>query len=728
MTISSIGVTGANAGDFAQTNTCPVSPSTLAAGANCTISVTFTPTAAGARAANLSVADDAPGSPQTVALSGTGVAAAPAVSLSPTSLAFGQQPVGTSSASQNVTLTNTGTAALTISSIGLTGTNSGDYAQTNTCPISPATLGVGANCTISVNFSPTAAGSRTASVSISDNAPGAPHTVGLTGTGTRPAVTLTPTSLGFGTQLVGTSSAAQSSTLQNTGNAPLVISSIGLTGANAGDFAQLSDCPLSPSTLAVGASCTISVTFSPTAAGSRTASVTISDNAPGAPHAVALSGTGVAAAPAVSFSPTSLGFGNQLVGTTSSAQDVTLTNSGTAALTISSIGVTGANAGDYAQTNTCPLSPSTLAVGASCTISATFAPSASGARSAAISVADDAPGSPQTVALSGTGTAPAVGLTPSSVAFGNQLIGATSPAQDATLTNTGSAPLTISSIGLTGTNSADYAQTNTCPLGPSTLAAGASCTISITFTPSAGGSRTASVSVADDAPGGPHTVALSGTGVSAAPAVSLSPTSLGFGQQPVGTTSASQDVTLTNSGSAALTIDSIGVTGTNAGDFAQTNTCPLSPSTLGVGASCTISVTFAPTAAGSRSAGVSLVDDAPGSPQTVALSGTGTVPAVTLTPGSLNFGNQLIGTSSAAQSSTLQNTGSAPLRHLQHRAHRRQRRRLRPAQRLPAQPGHARPRRHLHDLGHLHADRAPARVRPASASPTTHPAARRRSR
>ena len=114
----------------------------------------------------------------------------------------------------------------------------------------------------------------------------------------------------------------------------------------------------------------------------------------------------MAPAPAISFSPTSLAFGNQTVGTTSPAQNVTLTNSGTGPMTISSIGLTGANAGDYAQTNTCPLSPSTLAAGASCTISGTFTPSASGSRSASISVVDDAPGSPHTVALSGIGVLP----------------------------------------------------------------------------------------------------------------------------------------------------------------------------------------------------------------------------------------------------------------------------------------------------------------------------------
>jgi len=132
------------------------------------------------------------------------------------------------------------------------------------------------------------------------------------------------------------------------------------------------------------------------------------------------------------------------------------------------------------------------------------------------------------------------------------------------------------------------------------------------------------VSITDNASGSPHTVALSGSGASApAPAVSLTPGSLTFSSQVVGTTSAAQTVTLKNSGTAALTINTIGLTGTNAGDFAQTNTCPISPSTLAAGASCTINVTFTPTATSTRSASVSISDNASGSPHSVALSGTG---------------------------------------------------------------------------------------------------------
>ena len=166
-----------------------------------------------------------------------------------------------------MTLTNSGNAALTITAIGLGGTNAGDFGQTTTCPISPSTLAAGANCTLSVSFSPTASGSRTASISVTDNAGGSPQAVPLTGTGTAPAVTLGPASLSFASQPVGTTSAAQTTTLTNSGTAALAITAIAVAGANAGDFTQTTTCPLSPATLAVNATCTISVRFSPSASG-----------------------------------------------------------------------------------------------------------------------------------------------------------------------------------------------------------------------------------------------------------------------------------------------------------------------------------------------------------------------------------------------------------------------------------------------------------------------------
>jgi N,N-dimethylformamidase beta subunit-like protein/HYDIN/CFA65/VesB family protein len=215
---------------------------------------------------------------------------------------------------------------------------------------------------------------------------------------------------------------------------------------------------------------------------------------------------------------------------------------------------------------------------------------------------------------------PIAGLSPTSLTYGNQVVSTTSTAQTITVTSSGTAPLSINSIGLTGTNRGDFAQTNNCP---TTLAINASCNISVTFTPSAVGSRSASVTLTDNANNSPQNVGLSGTGYVPAPIVSLSPAGLSFGNQNVGTTSAAQTVTLTNTGTAPLSISSIGLTGTNAGDFAETNTCPSGGNTLAVNASCSISVTFTPSAATSRSASVTVTDNASNSPQSVSLSGTG---------------------------------------------------------------------------------------------------------
>jgi hypothetical protein len=655
LNIASSAVTGTNAGDFAQTNNCGAS---VAAGANCTISVTFMPTAAGARAATLSITDNAPGSPHTVALSGTGEASGPAVSLAPAGLTFPLQAVGTTSGAETVTLTNTGGAALSVTSLAVTGANASDFAETNSCGNSVA---AGANCTLSVTFTPSASGARAAALSLADNASGSPQTVSLSGTGasTAAGVGLSPASLAFANQAVSTTSAAQAVTLTNTGNASLSVTSLALTGANAGDFAETNTCGTS---VAAGAKCTISVTFTPSASGARAAALSLADNASGSPQTVSLSGTGTSTAAGVGLSPASLAFASQSVGTTSTAQTVTLTNTGNAGLSVTSLALTGANAGDFAQTNTCG---SSVPAGANCTISVTFKPSASGARTAAISIADNASGSPQTVGLSGTGASTAaagVSLSPASLAFASQSVGTSSSTQAVTLTNTGNAGLSVTSLAVTGANASDFTQANTCG---SSVGAGANCKITVMFTPAASGARTAALSIADNATGSPQTVGLSGTGASAAAGVSLSPASLTFASQSVGTTSAVGTVTLTNTGNSSLSVTSLALTGANAGDFAQTNTCG---SSVAAGANCTLSVTFSPSASGARAAALSIADNASGSPQTVGLSGTGTAPppsgivisGISVTTGPTAGGTSLILTGSGFQAGATVSFGSTP--------------------------------------------------------------------
>jgi hypothetical protein len=309
----------------------------------------------------------------------------------------------------------------------------------------------------------------------------------------------------------------------------------------------------------------------------------------------------------VSLSPTSLNFGNQTVGITSTPQNVTLQNNGNVNLTITSIQTTGANSGDFSQTNNCPGS---VPPNSGCKISVTFTPTAIGTRNAAVSISDNAPGSPQSVPFTGVGVLPAATFSPTSLTFPTQLAFSTSKAQLVQLTNNGLGILLIGKIAVSG----PFSQTNNCP---SSLNPGANCTISVRFHPKNKGEFHGAVSVIDNAPGSPQTVPLTGTGTF----VQLVPTTLNFGTQPVGTRSLPKRITLTNKGGAAVNITSISITGINAKDFAETNTCGKS---VASGASCFIKVTFKPLAKGKRMADVSVYDNGGGGPQEVGLTGTGT--------------------------------------------------------------------------------------------------------
>jgi len=248
--------------------------------------------------------------------------------------------------------------------------------------------------------------------------------------------------------------------------------------------------------LAAGASCTISVTFTPTAAGTRVAAVTITDDAANSPQTVSLAGVGGA----VVLSPTSLSFAVQVVSTSSQPQPVTLTNSGSTALAITGIAATV----PFSQTNTCGTS---VPAGNNCTISVTFQPTNKGAQAGLLSVTDSDASSPQSAPLSGTGTF--ISLSPASLSFGNQAVGTTSNPRAITVTNQGNAAVTISKISFMGTGAASFGETTTCG---STLGTGSSCTISVTFSPKVKGKSIASVSVGDSGGGSPQKATLTGTG------------------------------------------------------------------------------------------------------------------------------------------------------------------------------------------------------------------------
>ncbi|HEY6292389.1 MAG TPA: choice-of-anchor D domain-containing protein [Terriglobia bacterium] len=525
------------------------------------------------------------------------------VSLTRNNLNFGSIRAATSSVAQTVNLTNAGSTTLT--NISVRQPTSPAFAiQTGSDTCTGMSLATGASCSVSLVFSPPAslaAGPQSGTFSISDSDLSSPQTIALTGLATVAPLTLTPSSLDFGSVQLGSNS-AQTVTLTNNDSRPLIMNGMVIVGPNPADFAETNNCG---SSVAAGAYCTISVTFTPAAVGTRSATVVIEDDAAGNPQSLSLTGTGLGV-PAATVSTTILTFADQLVGTTSPPQNVTLTNTGTGTLSITGI----TTSGDFGETNPCGTS---LAAGSSCTISVTFTPTATGTRTGTLTITDDAAGSPQTVSLTGTGVQPAVTLAPASLKFNTQLVGTSSPQKQVTLTNTGTATLTISNISVTGANSSDFPEANTCG---TSLAADASCTMSVTFTPTAAGTRSASVSISDNAPASPQNVSLTGAGT----AVKVSPPSLTFGSVTVGQSSPPQTTTITNTGAANLGIMKVGITGSGMADFSETKTCG---GILGAGQSCSISVTFTPLAKGNLGAMVSVTDTGGGSPQTVALAGKG---------------------------------------------------------------------------------------------------------
>lgn len=535
-----------------------------------------------------------------------------AATVSPASETWAAVAIGSKGGQKVVTLTNPGTATINISSISFSGTNPGDFAVfSKTCA---TTLAPGASCTANIVFGPTATGTRTATLNFADSDSNSPQSVALSGLATSGVVAASPPSIAFGSTALGTGSASQSVTLANGGTSALSISSVALTGTNPSDFVLSGNtCAAS---LSVGASCTATLVFKPTAAGTRSASLTFTDSASGSSQTVALSGMGGAAPATASASPASLSFPGASVGTGSAPQTVTLSNGPGSSIAISSVSISGTNASDFvASGTTCGAS---LAISAACTVNIVFTPSGSGARTASLNFVDSATNSPQTVALSGSGSSGGASyVSPASLTWAAVAIGNKSGQKIVTLTNGNGTGINISSISFSGTNPGDFSIfSKTCG---TTLAAAASCTVNILFGPTAVGTRGAILNFNDSDSNSPQTVALSGLGTSGV--VAASPTSVAFGSTALGSSTAAQSILLSNGNTSSITISGVSVSGANASDFVlSASTCG---STLSVNGSCSATVLFRPVAAGARSAMLNFADSATGSPQTVALSGIG---------------------------------------------------------------------------------------------------------
>jgi hypothetical protein len=322
----------------------------------------------------------------------------------------------------------------------------------------------------------------------------------------------------------------------------------------------------------------------------------------------------------ITLNPNSLAFGDQVEGTTSAVQTVTYQNGSPASPRISDVAITGDNASDFEIVSQACLG-NTLNPGTNCVVSVAFVPQAVGPRQANLVFTDDQTGSPRVVPLSGTGLPPAPLVCLSAtgaLVFTNTAVGATSVPQSVVITNCGTDVLNISGITLSGTASIDFRASPTCG-SPASISPGGTCTVSVTFTPSVDGLRSAALVIASNASSSPNTVPLTGTGFLPAPSICFSSGTVVLGAV-VGQTSAVESVTVTNCGTAPLVISSVTVTGVNASDFILlTNPC----STVRTGATCVVSLEFAPSGSGTRSASLSFVDNSSGSPHLVALVGSG---------------------------------------------------------------------------------------------------------
>jgi hypothetical protein len=344
------------------------------------------------------------------------------------------------------------------------------------------------------------------------------------------------------------------------------------------------------------------------------------------------------------LSPATLTFGDQLVHSTSTTQTVTLTNAGTANLTVGAITTTP----DFTHpSKTCT---ATLAAGSSCTISVAFAPKAAGVLTGTLTV-----GTSGTVALSGTGIVPSASIAPATYTFKNQQVDTTSAVQTFTYTNTGLVSITVSSVTLTGAAATDYTIASD-PCTGVTLAAGATCDVGVTFTPSIANNRVANLSVTDETGGAAKaTASLSGLGV--APTASLTGNAK-FGNQQVGVTSAAQKFAYQNTGLGAISVNSAALSGKAATDYViATDTC--TGATLAASASCSIGLTFTPSAVGSRAASLTVTDSTGGATaQHLSLSGTGVAPTISLGSPTYAYGAVTVATNATF---TLTNSGTAPL-------------------------------------------------------------------
>ncbi len=441
---------------------------------------------------------------------------------------------------------------------------------------------------------------------------------------------VSPASINFGNVPVGTTKKI-AATVSNTGGVALTISQAAASGSG---FA-FSGMTL-PTTLAAGQSATVSLIFSPEATGAASGSLSITSDASNPAVTLPLAGTGVASG-MLTANPPSLTFGNVLIGSTQSLA-VNVSNAGTSGINISEVSASGTGFAVSGLT-----APASLAAGQSATLNVTFSPQATGAVTGSVAIVGDT--ASVNIALAGAGvTAGTLVANPGSVSMGSVQIGDTQ-SQTFQLTNSGGSAVIISQAAMTGSG-----LTFTGLTVPSTLGAGASETITVTFAPQASGAVNGNLAIVSDASNSTLNVAISATGL-AAGSLTASPSSLNFGNVQVGNKQTLSE-SLTNSSTSSITVSQASATGSGFSFSGLTV-----PRTIAAGQSATFNVSFAPTKNGNSSGSISIISDAPNPNLSIPLSGNGFTPSqLSVSPTSMNLGSVVVGQSHSS-SGTLSASG-----------------------------------------------------------------------
>ena len=516
------------------------------------------------------------------------------------SLEFGTVTEGTSK-TLTATVSNAGTASVTISSVAI----SSQYFSLSG-PSLPITIAAGQNSTISLVFTPNAAGAFSATVSVTSNASNVSTTLSLSGTGVANGqLAVNPTSQSFGSVAMG-SQFNQTVTLTNNGASTVSISQVSATGSGF----KLSGVT-TPIALNTSQSTTFTVAFAPQSIAAASGSVMIMSNASNPALTIPLSGTGVAAG-ALGSSPTSLAFGSLQVGNNQALSGI-VTNAGGSSVTISQAGISGTGFTLSGMTT-----PVTLGAGQSASFGVSFTPQSAGSASGNVMITSNASNPTLAIPLSGTGVAAgALGSSPTSLAFGSVQVG-NNQALSGSVTNTGGSSVTISQAGISGTGFTLSGMTT-----PVTLGAGQSASFGVSFTPPSAGSASGSVMITSNASNPTLTIPLSGSGTAAVGQLTVTPSTLVAGSVVVGTSGTASGSLNASGASVTVTAASTNNSQFNVGGLAL-------PITIPAGQSAPFTVTFSPLVNGAASGALTFTSNAQSSTATETLTGTGT-PAPTHT-------------------------------------------------------------------------------------------------